>query len=376
MHYQYNSQQLRALLTLHRTPHLSTRALCRLLKASDTPEAIASLSAAELFALKITPDTQLALRRGCDQRLIDQDIATIEKLDIQLLSLNSEHDPELLKQISNPPPLLYVRGNVDLLNQPQLGMVGSRRTSRQGCENAFQFSREFARAGFTINSGLALGVDTECHRGALAAEGKTVAVLGTGVDITYPVRNRSLFNDIVNTDNGALISEFPLGTQALPELFPQRNRIISGMSLGVLVVEAALKSGSLITARFAMEQGREVFAIPGSIHDSGSKGVNYLIQQGAKLVSTAADVMEELQGWLPARTSKETTPDNVELLSDITQTEQQLVALLGFDPVAIDLLQHQIGWPLTQLSEVLTTLELKGWVENNAGCYQRMVKAR
>lgn len=374
MHYQYTSQQQRILLRLHRTPHLSSRVLCRLLNASDEPEAIVQLSAAELYALKVPPDAQLALRQGCDQRLIDQDIATIDKLGIQLVALNSEHYPELLKQISNPPPLLYVRGNVSLLNQPQLGMVGSRNTSRQGCENAFRFSREFALAGFTITSGLALGIDAECHRGALAAEGKTLAVLGTGVDRVYPRANHSLFDEMVSTNRSAVMSEFPLGTRPQPPLFPQRNRIISGMSLGVLVVEAALKSGSLITARCAMEQGREVFAIPGSIHNSGSKGVNALIQQGAKLVSTAADVMEEFQGWLP-REDIAPNQGHGQSLSELSSVEQQLLDLLGFDPVAIDLLQHQIGWPLAQLSGVLTTLELKGWVENKAGCYQRIVKA-
>jgi DNA processing protein len=300
----------------------------------------------------------------------------MEALDIQLIAINSAHYPELLKQISDPPPLLYVRGNMALLNQPQLGMVGSRNTSRQGRDNAFRFAREFALAGFTITSGLAIGIDSECHQGALAAEGKTIGVLATGVDKVYPVRNRSLFDTMVAGDKSAVISEFPLGTQPLRHLFPMRNRIISGMSLGVLVVEAALKSGSLITARCAMEQGREVFAIPGSIHSTGSHGVHALIQQGAKLVSTAADVMEELEGWLPcpAKEPKEAELQVGGSLVGLSKAEQKMLSLLGFDPVFIDLLQHQTGWPMAQLSSVLTTLELKGWVENKAGCYQRIVK--
>ncbi len=375
MYNHYNCEQVRTLLSLHRTPHLSSRALYRLIKATDTPEAITKLSPAELYSLKISPDAQLALRAGCDQRAVDQDMATIAALGIQLLSLNSEDYPELLKEISNPPPLLYVRGNASLLNQPQLGMVGSRRTSRQGSDNAYRFSYEFAQAGFTISSGLALGIDAECHRGALAAKGKTVAVLGTGVDIVYPVRNRLLFEEMVHTDRAVVISEFPLGTRPQPSLFPQRNRIISGISLGVLVVEAALKSGSLITARYAMEQGREVFAIPGSIFNKGSKGTNNLIKQGATLVSTAADIMEEFQGWLP-KIDRDPEPRVTEIQhSELNIAEQQLLTLLGFDPVSIDMLQLQIDWPMAQLSAALTTLELKGQVENIGGCYQRIVKA-
>lgn len=373
MHYQYTCQQQRALLRLHRMPHLSTRALSRLLKASDDPETIFQLSAAQLHALKIPPAAQRALRQSGNQRLIDQDIATIDKLEVQLIALNSAYYPELLKQISNPPPLLYVRGNINVLNQPQLAMVGSRNTTRQGCDNALRFSHEFARAGFTITSGLALGIDAQCHRGALAAKGSTLAVLGCGVDKVYPKSNRSLFNEMLNTDNSVVISEFALGTEPRPPLFPQRNRMISGMSLGVLVIEAALKSGSLITARYAMEQGREVFAIPGSIHNSSSNGTNTLIQQGAKLVLTAADVMEEFQGWLP-RTAIAPKQSDDGGLAELSSVEQQLLDLLGFDAVAIDLLQHQIAWPLAQLTGVLTTLELKGWVENKAGCYQRIVK--
>ena len=374
MRYQLTCQQQRALLRLHRTPLLSTRALSRLLEASDDLEIIFQLSAAQLRMLKIPPDAQRALRQDYNRRLIDQDMAAIDKLDIQLIALNSAYYPELLKQISNPPPLLYVRGNINVLNQPQLAMVGSRNTTRQGCDNAFWFSHEFARVGFTITSGLALGIDAQCHRGALAAKGNTLAVLGCGVDRVYPQSNRALFNEILNTENSAVISEFPLGTEPRPPLFPQRNRIISGMSLGVLVVEATLKSGSLITARYAMEQGREVFAIPGSIHNGGTKGTNTLIQQGAKLVLTAADVMEEFQGWLPRMPIAPEQADDG-CLAKPSAVEQQLLDLLGFDAVAIDLLHHQIDWPLAQLTGVLTALELKGWVENKAGCYQRIAKS-
>ncbi|ARN74049.1 DNA-processing protein DprA [Oceanicoccus sagamiensis] len=367
--------QLRAWLTLHRIPHLSARALARLIAISDGPEAIFELSTEQLSRQQIAPPAQLALRRGMGGSRVESDMALIERLDIQLLPISHPQYPELLKQIADPPPLLYVRGNPALLTEPQLAMVGSRNCSRASRDHGFRFAGEFARAGFTVTSGLALGIDAECHRGALAAEGNTVAVIATGVDVPYPNRNRLLFEQIVAT--GTVISEFPLGTQPLPALFPQRNRVISGMSLGVLVVEAALKSGSLITARCAMEQGREVFAIPGSIHSPGSRGVHALIQQGAKLVTTVTDVMEEFQGWLqrPVLVAGPSLPPDAEALAGLASEEQQLLLLLGFEPVNIDVLQHQTRWPLAQISSVLTSLELSGWVENKAGCYQRIVKA-
>jgi DNA processing protein len=394
-------KELCAWLALHQTPHLSGAALRRLIKHTSDPEDIFRLSESTLTALKIDPRAQRSLSLETDYQRIDKSVALIKSLNISVLPICHEDYPLLLKQISDPPPLLYVRGNIALLNQPQLAMVGSRRSSKQGKENAFRFAAEFARNGFTVNSGLALGVDAQCHRGALAAEGNTVAVLGTGVDVVYPAANRMLFDQMVEC--GAVVSEFPLGTQPRPSLFPKRNRVISGMSLGVLVVEAALKSGSLITARCALEQGREVFAIPSSIHNPAGHGCHALIKQGAKLVETTADVLEEFEGWLLSShsnnemTAEDITEDKVEVpvkdivgpevitakntkndqtiafnTPNLSPEEKKIIDLLGFDPATMDLLQQRSGCSLAELASVLTTLELKGLIENTAGSYQRL----
>ncbi|CAG0910748.1 unnamed protein product, partial [Cyprideis torosa] len=213
-----------------------------------------------------------------------------------ILPITSEQYPSLLRAIDDPPPLIYVVGDPNLLSYPQLAVVGSRNATRAGIANAEAFSLHLASAGLGITSGLALGIDTAAHRGALKADGITLAVAGTGLDGVYPARNRSLAEEIART--GALISEFPIGTRPSPENFPRRNRIISGLSLGTLVIEAAAKSGSLITARLASEQGREVFAIPGSIHNPLARGCHQLIRQGAKLVETGDDILEELAAIL------------------------------------------------------------------------------
>jgi DNA processing protein len=367
-----NIEHSRAWTALHRTPNLTENSLRLLMSAVADPVQIFSLSQQELKELGIAKLSQLKLTHPDSvtnkelKQQLETDWRLIEELQIQVVPLNSDLYPELLKQINDPPPLLYIRGNVSLLDQPQLAMVGSRKPTRQGADNAFRLAKELASAGFTITSGLALGIDAQSHQGAIAASGSTVAVLGTGVDKTYPASNRSLFRHIEQI--GAIISEFPLGSGPLRGHFPKRNRIISGLSLGVLVVEAAKQSGSLISARCAMEQNREVFAIPGSIHSPVSQGCHQLLRQGAKLVETASDIVEELGGWSlqagsqqPALSSENLAPDETELLE-----------ILGYDPTPINLLQQRCSWPVAKLSSLLTTLELRGLIENMAGTYQRV----
>ncbi len=275
--------------------------------------------------------------------------------------------PALLRQIPDPPLALYVLGDRALLSRPQLAIVGSRNPTPTGRENARAFSRHLAGAGLAITSGMALGIDGAAHRGALAAEGgATVAVVATGLDRVYPARHKELAHDIAA--RGALVSEFPLGTPPLAEHFPNRNRLISGLSLGVLVVEAAVGSGSLITARLATDQGREVFAIPGSIHSPLSRGCHALVRQGAKLVETANDVLEEL-GAL-ARVAAEARP----LPADLPAPQRQLLEHLGHDPASIDQLVERSGLTAEAVSSMLVQLELQGLVEAGAGGkYQRMV---
>lgn len=290
--------------------------------------------------------------------------------EINVLPITSPDYPALLREIDTAPVLLFIRGDTNALNLPQIAIVGSRQLSASGQQNARVFARQLASNGFTITSGLALGIDGAAHQGALET-GKTIAVLGTGVDITYPRQHQSLYENILSC-GGAIVSEFPPGTPARAGNFPQRNRIISGLSLGVLVVEAALRSGSLITARLAMEQGREVFAIPGSIHNPVARGCHHLIKQGATLVETADDIISELGGLL-AYKAEESQPTNNAILNTLPEGQEgQILQALGFDPTDLDRLIERTQIPAAALSGFLINLELEGWVEHREGLYNRI----
>lgn len=302
----------------------------------------------------------------------------IEKCSASIIPITSDDYPSLLRQIVGAPPLLYIRGNSENLHLPQIAIVGSRRMTRGGETNAFEWSKFLAGGGFVITSGLAQGVDGIAHSGALAAMGKTIAVMGTGIDTIYPREHRRLAENIID-QGGALVTEFDPGTPPLPTHFPRRNRIISGLSLGVLVVEAAPRSGSLITARLALEQNREVFAIPGSIHNPQSRGCHQIIKQGAHLVEQAEDIICELQGALgglavlpehslPPQSSSAVPTGEKDLLAD----ELKLLSVLGFEPVDMDSLAIDGLFSTAELSRLLISLELKGLVENRSGFYLRL----
>lgn len=312
-----------------------------------------------------------------DWTQIEQGLAWLERPDNHLICLNDPDYPPLLREIDHPPPLLFVHGDPASLHVPQIAIVGARNPSLGGRDTARQFAAHLAGSGIVITSGLAMGVDAEAHRGALAAAGRTIAVMGTGLDRIYPARHRELAHAIA--EGGALVSEFPLGTPALAGHFPRRNRIISGLSLGTLVVEAALQSGSLITARLAAEQGREVFAIPGSIHNPLARGCHALIRQGAKLVETAADILEELGSLArvaieaeierPPPAASEELPAAPELDEDY----RLLLEHLGHEPVSIDLLVDRCGLTAEVVSSMLLILELQGYVAAApGGLYSRL----
>lgn len=273
--------------------------------------------------------------------------------------------PALLREITVPPPILFVRGESSWLSMPQVAVVGSRNATPQGIRNAENFSRHLAAGGFVVTSGLALGIDGAAHRGALQS-GKTLAVLGAGVDVIYPRQHAEIYNKIIE-GGGAVISEFLPGSSPLPSHFPRRNRLISGLSSGVLVVEAALKSGSLITARYALEQNREVFAIPGSIHSPLSRGNHLLIRQGATLVESAQEIVGQLGGMLDyyAETATPSGPEG-------TDEEQELLSLMGFDPVDVDSLVLSTGLPAKNVMQMLMLLELDGKVVSINGLFQRL----
>lgn len=348
---------LQAWLRLSLLDGLGPQSLRKLLLAIGSPQDILAASPRDLGAV-VSGKLASAIRDG---GAADTELAKVE----QWLSDSANHvvtfaDPEYprsLLEIADPPPLLYVKGRLDLLNRTGFAIVGSRNATTQGINNAEAFATTLSAAGLTIVSGLALGVDAAAHRGGLAGPASTIAVVGTGLDVVYPARNRELAHRIAA--DGALVSEFALGTPAVASNFPRRNRLICGFSRGVLVVEAAVSSGSLITARLAAEQGREVFAIPGSIHSPLAKGCHALIKQGAKLVESAQDVLEEL-GQIAGQTAAPTA--NAEAAD-----EHPLLVHIGFDPVDTDTLQHRCGLTASDINMALTDLELAGKIESLPG---------
>jgi DNA processing protein len=304
-----------------------------------------------------------------DWDFVEAELEWAKDKERHIVTLGHAQYPELLKQCDDAPVLLYVQGDVNTLSQWQVAVVGSRNPSDSGKQSAFEFSRYLAERGIVITSGLATGVDAAAHKGALAAGGKTIAVVGTGLDRVYPAKHRELAHDIAA--NGAIVSEFMLGTSPKAENFPRRNRIISGLSLGTLVVEAALQSGSLITARLAMEQAREVFAIPGSIHNPMVKGCHKLIREGAKLVETADDILEELGPLALAQTEFAGAENKLSQqdanIEKHDEEYQLLLDKLGYDPISIDVLVERSGLTAEAVSSMLLLLELEDQVESFSG---------
>ncbi|MEK7223746.1 MAG: DNA-processing protein DprA [Pseudomonadota bacterium] len=351
-------------LALRRLRGVGTRTQLELLEHFGSIEAIFSASRGQLEKTLVGKNEAIdALLAGPDEKVLKSELEWLSEPGHHLLTWSDPDYPVLLREIPDPPLVLYISGERQLLSARQLAIVGSRNPTPMGRENARAFAKSLAGAGLAITSGMALGVDSAAHRGALEAGGKTIAVAGTGLDRVYPARHRDLAHEIVK--HGALVSEFPLGTPPLPENFPVRNRIISGLSLGTLVVEAALQSGSLITARMANEQGREVFAIPGSIHAPQARGCHALIRQGAKLVETAQDILEELGplAGVALQAAHETTPS-------APQLEATMVTLLehiGHDPVSVDVLIERSGLTAEAVSSMLLQMELNGLVSNCPG---------
>lgn len=330
-----------------------------LLRALGSPEAVFAAPASELKST-VKPAVAAEIAKGIPDASIAPALAWLEEGGNHVVTLADADYPQALLNIPDPPLLLYVKGRLDLLNKPALAVVGSRNATPQGLANAEAFSRSLSQAGYCVVSGLAHGVDAAAHRGALQGPGGSIAVIGTGLDRVYPATNRDLAHALAI--DGAIVSEFPLGTPPLAANFPRRNRIISGLCVGTLVVEASVQSGSLITARLALEQDRDVFAIPGSIHSPQSKGCHRLIKQGAKLVETAQDILEEL-GAIPASDPRIVA----------AAAEPALLTHLGFDPVDLDTLLARCGLTMAELSAMLLSLELDGRISVlPGGLYQRI----
>jgi DNA processing protein len=319
------------------------------------------------------------LRRQHEQA-IDAELRWLEHDAHHFIPLDSDSYPPLLAEVSDAPIGLFVRGEPAALSFPQLAIVGSRNPTAGGRDHATSFAAHLARRGLAITSGLAIGIDAAAHQGALAADGITIAVCGTGLDIDYPATNGALAEAI--EQSGALVSEFPLGMPALPANFPRRNRIISGLALGTLVVEAAVRSGSLITARLAAEQGREVFAIPGSIHNPLARGCHQLIRQGAKLVETDDDIVSELSALVgalaPALQAAVSDERNTPTVAPVLDKAYEiLLDALGFEPAGVDVLVERTGFAADEVASMLLILELDGKLESRPGGHyvRRVAKA-
>jgi len=354
-----DSGDLAAWIELSLVPGLGSTRFRSLLSAFGLPGQVLGATRAQLS--RVVPESLAAgiLERGRGPE-VEKALRWAEGHGRTVLNLADAAYPRQLLETPDPPPLLYVAGKVDLLSAPALAVVGSRNATPQGLKNARAFAHALSDAGLAIVSGLALGVDSEAHLGGLEGRGSTIAVLGTGIDVVYPRRNLALAGEI--SARGAMVSEFALGTEPHAGNFPRRNRLISGLARGCLVVEAALDSGSLITARFAADQGREVLAIPGSIHSPLSKGCHALIKQGAKLVESAQDVLEEL--GMPAHSAGSVPTSGV---------DDEFLKNMGFDPCDIDELMSRSGLSAEAVSAMLLKLELDGKIAGlPGGLYQRI----
>lgn len=342
-------------------PGLGDAAVRKLLTAFGTPQQVFETSLAALSGQVSQKFASAIHAGGADDSALVAISAWLQDDTNRIITLSDLAYPQMLLQTPDPPSLLYVKGRPGLLNHGALAIVGSRSATPQGCASAEAFARTLSDAGLTIVSGLAVGIDAAAHRGALRGKSSSIAVVGTGLDLVYPARHRELAHQLAA--GGAIVSEFPLGTPARAANFPRRNRIISGLALGCLVVEAAQQSGSLITARLANEQGKEVFAIPGSIHSPLSKGCHQLIKQGAKLVESAQDILEELKMQSPG--VPRPTTNNPEI--------HPLLDYLGFDPCDINSLCERSGLNSEEISAQLLQLELDGLVAVlPGGRYQRL----
>jgi DNA processing protein len=354
------AHELAQWVRLEQTPGVGRETARKLLNAFGLPENIfnAGFPALRNIVSDHIADALITPVSDHTKRQIDQTLTWACDDGNRVLTLADADYPQALLEIADPPLMLYVKGRLDLLSARALAVVGSRNATAQGLVNAEKFSEVLSQAGLTISSGMALGIDTAAHQGGLRGAGSTVAVIGTGADIVYPARNHALAHRIAA--EGCIISEYALGTPAIPANFPRRNRIISGLARGVLVIEAAAQSGSLITARMAAEQGRDVFAIPGSIHSPLSKGCHQLIKQGAKLVESAQDVLEEM-GHLASVPARSTRAAQNATAKDAAPSH--ILREAGFDPVDLDTLAARCELPIADLQAQLLTLELEGAIE-------------
>ncbi len=356
-------------VALHLVPGVGSVLIKRLLERFGTPEAVFRASVKELLEVEgLSTKVAEEIRKGPSEEAVKREIALVERTGAKILTLKDEDYPSRLRNIYDPPPLLYLKGELRKGDELAISIVGSRKTTPYGRWVTERISQALARNGLTIVSGMARGVDSVAHWGAISGGGRTIAVLGCGVDVVYPRENRTLYTRII--EQGAVLSEFPMGSPPEGGHFPKRNRLISGLSLGVVVVEAGPESGSLITANYALEQGREVFAIPGNVGAGGSRGTNRLIKEGAKLVESSEDILEEiLPQWQKEREkNEEARPKGPEL----TEEESQIYEVLSETPLHIDEIIRESRLDPGSVSSLLLILELKGLITQWPGkCFTK-----
>ena len=371
------NDSIRSWLQLHLTPGVGPTIFRQLLDTFGSASAALRADGSALASIKgigsATADKIVAARSQVD---VEKELNLVSKEGVSLLSWDSPAYPVGLKNIHDPPPVIYVRGQLEPEDATAIAIVGTRRPSRYGLEQAERFAAALGRAGFTVVSGLARGIDSAAHRGAIKAGGRTIAVQGCGLGMVFPPENGELCRTIA--ENGAVISEFPMLAEPLAENFPRRNRIISGLALGVLVIEGPLRSGAMITARTAMEQGREVFALPGRVDNAASRGTNQLIKDGACLVTSLEDILDELgdvgEKMRTGTEQADKLPSAVPVPSNLSQTERAILSAAADEPMTVDEVCAATDLSAGEISAALTMLQLKGLVRPIAGARFLRVK--
>ena len=364
--------EIKAWLTVSQAPGIGVIKFHRLLDQIGCPEDILKAKTYELEKAGLDEKTIHFLRNPPPDE-IDPNLKWMETPSHTIRTFHCRQYPEGIKELKDAPPLLYIKGNEDLLKEPQIAVVGSRQPTPGGQANAKEFSQDIAKAGILINSGMALGIDTIAHQTALTCGSTTVAVIATGPDKIYPAKNKQLAERIA--EQGVLVSEFPVGTTPVRANFPRRNRLISALSLGVVVIEAGVQSGALITARLAAEQGKDVFAVPGSIQNPKAQGCHRLIQQGAKLVQKTEDILLELQPQLERHLRKREvgkTPSSNNGGAAISYHHREILEAMGYEPIDVDTLALRCNLSAQAVSVALLTLEIENYVGENNGIYTRI----
>ncbi|MGQ9608517.1 MAG: DNA-processing protein DprA [bacterium] len=364
-----SSDDIKDWITLHSIPGIGSISFLRLVKFFGSPRAVLDAGLKDLLNVRgITPAISKSIVDYRDTIDAERELDLIKQYGCRIIKIDDEEYPANLRTIYDPPPIIYIKGSIIPNDSQSISIVGARKASAYGKSVAENISKGLVLKGFTIVSGMAHGIDASAHNAALDAGGRTIAVMGNGLDIIYPPNNEKLYERIINS--GAVISEFPMGTEPKKENFPIRNRIISGLSLGTLVVEASNHSGALITANYALEQGREVFAVPGPIFSETSKGTNSLIKQGAKLVESTDDILTELTFYIPNSYGNECEylkDDDKIMEKQLSEEEYKIWKVVDYTPIHIDDITRQTNLPTSVVSAMLVILELKGLIQQQTG---------